>query len=391
MTIGLMIAVLSTVWTDARPVDGAGRRTFRPARSSAVPSAGSQHSPDIAVGTQQDSDAEASPTSGSTAVVKLETAGAAGAACCDNGSCPDDEPWLRGDDQAYLVDTRCLAWPDSKQVPELPVYRYDALSAAWQPVSTTDLADACLGAIASIHVHGNRISRYESVARGWAAYHELVNRNPAAARLVFIIWSWPSDQIHGQLKDVRVKAARTTAESFFLAHLISELHPETPISLAGHSFGARIICGGAHLVAGGRLGAFHLAAGRAAAPRQMNAVLTAAAMHDCWLSPGCYHGQALQEIDRLLVLYNPCDPVLKYYRHIEKRARPRALGYTGAVICGDTPAEVEQINVACQIGKRHSFFAYLCNPTVADLVAPYVLFQTDGDVVPMTEVAARPE
>jgi hypothetical protein len=373
VVIGLVIAALSAVWLGSLSGEAAGRGLRRPFGSRTSASHGQGHAGGELRETREPVEAASHDEKTLAVETKIETGGEPD--CCGDDFWPDDEPWLRGDDGVYLVDTRCLGCPSGKRVPELPIYRYDVESAAWQSSSAGDLADDCLGAVASIHIHGNRIDRYRSVSRGWSIYHEFLRRDRSDTRLVFIIWSWPSDKIRGPMRDVRTKAARTTAESYFLAHLISALPPDTPVSLTGHSFGARIICGGAHLLAGGHLGRYALGPDGVALPRELSVVLSAAAMHDYWLSPGCYHGRALWEIDRLLVLYNTCDPVLKYYRHIERGARPRALGYSGAAICGDTTAQVDQLNVACQIGKEHSFFAYLSNPTVMDLVAPYALFQ----------------
>ncbi len=292
------------------------------------------------------------------------------------GCCPDFKPWQRKQDSVYIVSTRCLGCPCGKVVPQLPVQRYDG-TGHWQPSSVDDLAEDCEDSVVSIHVHGNRIDNPVAVARGWAVYHEWVRRDPHATRLVFVIWSWPSSQIKGPLKDVRTKAARTEIESFFLAHLISAIPTETRVSLSGHSYGARIICGAAHLLGGGRLWGYCLNGPSLQGQRELRVVLTAAAMHNYWLSPGHHHGQALTQIGRMLVLYNPSDPALRFYRHIERGSRPAALGYRGAVFCSDAEGlsdRVCQINVAGYIGREHSFLSYLCCPALSDLAAPYALF-----------------
>ncbi len=377
LSIGLIIAVLSVCCLGPTLVAAAGHTAMHHQQVLSAESAGQdQRSSDQREHAPGNLKEHTATVSAATQEKQGETEIKTGdAACCSAPCRPDDEPWQRDQDRIYLVNTRCLACPGCKQTPDLPIYRYDAVSAAWQPSSTAELGDDCFGAVATVNIHGNRIDQYKSVARSWAVYHEWVRRDFAGTRLVFIIWSWPSDRIRGQVRDVRTKAARTVAESYFLAHLISGLPPDTPVSLTGHSFGARIISGAAHLVAGGNLGGYRLSPGRVGPQRQLTAVLSAAAMHDYWLSPDCYHGQALLEIDRLLVLYNTRDPVLRFYRHSERRARPRALGYTGAVICGDSSAQVDQVNVACQIGREHSFWDYLCNPAVTDLMARYALFQ----------------
>ena len=74
-------------------------------------------------------------------------------------------------------------------------------------------------------------------------------------RIRFVIFSWPSSKVSGGLlNDVRVKAARTGPAGCQLAWLIDQMPAETPLSLVGFSFGARIITGGLHVLAGGSLG-----------------------------------------------------------------------------------------------------------------------------------------
>jgi hypothetical protein len=278
----------------------------------------------------------------------------------------------------YLVQTRCLGCPAKGEFPDLPINRFEPELGEWRPSSWQELVEDAPQAVVTIHVHGNRIDSPEAIARGWAVYHEWALRAHPETRLVFVTWSWPSSRIRGQMRDVRVKAARTPRQSFYLASLLSVFPPESPVSLTGHSFGSRIICGAAHLTAGGSLNGYRLPADRVRPTRNLRAVVMAAAMHNYWLSPGHRHGLALTQMDRMLVLYNSLDPVLRRYRYIERGARPQALGYTGAIFCddaGELPGYVDQTNVACYLGKEHSFMSYLCAPAVADMAAPYVLFE----------------
>jgi hypothetical protein len=301
------------------------------------------------------------------------------AAACESDYCPDYQPWLRDQDSMYLVDTRCLGCPCcNKDVMDLPIYRYDLEADTWQPASVHQLADDAEDSVTSIHIHGNRIDEPVAIERGWAVYHEWVRRDAHATPLTFVIWSWPSSQIRGPLRDVRAKAERTDIECVYVARLLSALPADARISMTGHSYGARIICGAAHLLAGCDLGGCCSAGDVAGPPRNIRAVLTAAAMHNYWLSPGCYQGCALTQMERVLNLYNTRDPALRFYRHIERGSRPAALGYTGAVFCGDGDGlanRVDQFNVVRLVGKEHSFLNYLCSPEIADLSAPYVLFQ----------------
>jgi hypothetical protein len=278
----------------------------------------------------------------------------------------------------YLVDTRCLGCPCcNDDVLDLPIYRYEPGADAWQPASLDQLIHDAEDSVTSIHIHGNRIDQSVAIERGWAVYHEWVQRDGNATRLTFIVWSWPSSKIRGQLKDVRAKAERTKFECVYVARLLAALPAGARISMTGHSYGARIICGAAHLIAGCDLSGYRLEDATAGPPRNIRAVLSAAAMHNYWLSPGCYMGCALTQMDRVLNLYNSSDPALRFYRFIERGSKPAALGYTGSVFCDDADGlanRIDEVNVVGVVGNEHSFLQYLCSPEVADLSAPYVLF-----------------
>src|SRR5262249_36994004 len=105
-----------------------------------------------------------------------------------------------------------------------------------------------------IFVHGNQISPGDAKSEGLSVYRHMICYGNDSPPIRFVIFSWPSSKIPGLLRDVRVKAARTGPAGYDLAWLIDQLPEETPVSLVGFSFGARIITGGLHVLAGGSLG-----------------------------------------------------------------------------------------------------------------------------------------
>lgn len=363
-----VLATMAGMLVSSESANGRGLRGFRRSQRSHA-------SVCVAV-------AKTQPTAVDKVASAEEKAGVAdaneGVAACASDNCPDYRPWLRDQDSMYLVDTRCLGCPCcNKDVLDLPIYRYESESQAWEPASLDQLADDAADSVTSIHIHGNRIDEPVAIERGWAVYHEWVRRDGNATRLTFVVWSWPSSQIRGQLKDVRAKAERAKYECVYVARLLAALPADARISMTGHSYGARIICGASHLLAGCDLSGYRLEGGTAGPPRNIRAVLSAAAMHNYWLSPECYLGCALTQMDRVLNLYNSRDPVLRFYRFIERGSKPAALGYTGSVFCsnGDGLANrIDDVNVVGLVGKEHSYLYYLCSPEIADLAAPYVLF-----------------
>ena len=142
------------------------------------------------------------------------------------------------------------------------------------------------------------------------------------------------------------------------------------VSLIGYSYGTRVIANALHIRALGGLSDFPLPP----PTDTVRVVMTAAAMSNCSLHPGRRYGCALSQIDKLLVIYNPKDPVLKRYGLVEKGARPQALGYTG--LCRPLPGDKErQINASGIIGKSHYEPRYLYNPYLRGEMRSYLLWR----------------
>ena len=88
----------------------------------------------------------------------------------------------------------------------------------------------------------------------------------------------------------------------------------------------------------------------------------APAFQNTWLMPGAFHSRALAQVDRMLVLYNPRDPILRRYRLIAPGAGAQALGYTGLVglePLGPLAGRVDQVNVSDEVGRSHDHDRYL--------------------------------
>jgi len=217
-----------------------------------------------------------------------------------------------------------------------------------------------------VYVHGNRITAYDANQRGLRLYR-LLTDDPHAPPLRLVIWSWPSNQICGQVRDVRTKAARTFSEACYLSEFLAALNPASQVSLVGYSFGARVVTGALADLAGGSVGGCDCPGPRYQGRSNMRVVLVGAAMHNYWLAPGGWHSAGWQFVDHMVLLYNCCDPVLRRYRLIDLRNRPQALGYRGLWnIPDDQNARFSQYNVCDEVGKTHSEAAYWDSPLVAE-------------------------
>lgn len=240
---------------------------------------------------------------------------------------------------------------------------------------STDLAELTTNAgsgrhVTLIYIHGNRVSSGDAISQGMTVYRRLAVHAPDDLAIRFVIWSWPSDKVRGQIRDVRAKGVRTNNEGYFLGWFLSRLPSDASVSLLGYSYGARIATGALHVAAGGSLAGCSLrdereeAAG--SAPNLMRVALLAAAIDRCWIMPGQPHGRALGLADEMLLLYNHCDPVLKRYGVVEKGSHPEALGYQGigASCLGPDGDRLSQRDVCCTIGKTHDVYRYLYSPSL---------------------------
>ena len=280
------------------------------------------------------------------------------------------------DDDFWLISTRHLGCPDWKgeSTLDLRVSRY-AGADEWIE-SDLEVLFNSEPRLTVIYVHGNRVSADDAITRGWEAIDAL-RADPAAPPMRLIIWSWPSDRIHGQVRDVRYKAARTNGEGQYLAWFLSRLDPDASVSLIAYSLGARVVTGALHILGGGTIcGQSPPLAAWEGDRNPMQVVLMAAALHNNWLAPGGCHEHFWTYADRLLVIYNSCDPVLKRYRFIEKRGRPAAMGYAGAAGLGDiTDDRFEQQDVCRSVGKTHREAANFASTQVIQSLQQHVLWQ----------------
>ncbi|MBI2481275.1 MAG: hypothetical protein HYV60_22335 [Planctomycetia bacterium] len=286
-----------------------------------------------------------------------QQAGSTSSACCDVD---------RADD-IWLISTRHLGCPSRDKTGDDDIYlhveHHGGKGVGWLESSLDEFfASGDPAQPTMIYVPGNRVDWNDAIERG-THVRDAVLGGSQIEPIRFVIWSWPSDQIHGQIKDVRVKAARTNGEAHYLAWFLSRCDAGTPLRILGYSYGARVTTGALHVLGGGKLAGQTLPD---AQPRRLRVALLAAAVHNYWLQPGACHEYALSQMDRLLIQYNSCDPVLKRYHIVEKRAHPAALGYTGMHADETEGAWIEQHNVCCIVGNSHAEARYFNSSTLTD-------------------------
>jgi len=211
-----------------------------------------------------------------------------------------------------------------------------------------------------IFAHGNRVECNEVRHRALWVYRRLAANRCDSRPIRFIIFSWPSERVHGPLKDTRLKAARTRPAALHLAWLINQTSPDAKLGLMGYSFGSRVMSGAAHLLAGGRLGNLMLPDRESMPPRKISAVYIAAAFDADWLGRGHYHGRSMEQIDRLLVVTNRRDPAMRLYPLLYREYRAQAMGFEGPTsLTREASQRVRLRRVGPQVGRTHDIHEYL--------------------------------
>jgi hypothetical protein len=274
---------------------------------------------------------------------------------------------LRPEDELWVISTRQASWSGGDDPLRELVVTQRQVTGAWQPASLAELeSDPIPERRTVFYVHGNRVPSHDALYRGLRIYRLLTCEQHQAPPVRLIIWSWPSDKMRGQIRDVRAKAARSDHEAWRLAAVLARLPAETHLTLIGYSFGSRIITGALANLGGAHVGG-PCDAERTVGipPSSTHVVLIAAAVNESWLSPWGWHSLAWRSIDKLVLLNNSRDPILRLYHLLERRGRPRALGSTGLGCLPEDRAErLTQSNVASEVGKTHDEAIYLQSPTV---------------------------
>lgn len=241
-----------------------------------------------------------------------------------------------------------------------------------------------------VWIHGNQVEPDGAIEMGTAWYRQL--RRTISGPLRFVIWSWPSQRTSRKLRDdSQLKAARSEAHGYYLAAVAAQLQPETPIVLIGYSYGARFVTSSLHLLGGGRIGAWELETPRVGRP--MRGVLLAAALDSDWLAPGRRYGEALHQVDELLILLNSCDPALRFYPLLCPQTRPVALGREGVWSwsqLGDQRYKVTQRDVSGVIGRHHDWRRYATSGYVLRMIGERCSFDDTPEAIWQLTDAAAP-
>jgi hypothetical protein len=233
-------------------------------------------------------------------------------------------------------------------------------------------------------VHGSFLDHKGAVRAGWRFYHEFLGE-VGAFRLV--LWSWPAERIPGMnaVDNLRVKMGGSEKQGYYLAALIEQLDRELPLSLVGHSLGGRSICAALEGLASGEVSGEALppgvtgALGQAGDRRAIRAGLLVPAFDPRFLWPGGRYGNALSQVDGILVVFNPRDRLLRAHARV---ISPWLLGRNGMAQperLGENRHKLVEVNSQGWVHHGHIFIRYAKSPQAVDWLRRYVFVVGGGE------------
>jgi hypothetical protein len=234
-------------------------------------------------------------------------------------------------------------------------------------------------AITCIYAHGARVTEQRAIARLPRIYDALVCDLPPDVRVRMVLFSWPNPKSVRVLQDFRVAEKFATPHGKYLAWLMENLDPADRVSLLSFSLGAQVLTSALNDLSNRQC---------PREQRRIRVVMWTAAEANTWILPGGRHGHALASVDRLLVIKNSCDPLLKRYYLMSPERHPKALGFCG-VPCLDRLSEmalrIRQIDAGASLGFTHAYRRHIDAPKVVGMTRPYLFWQDVDDVCPTDE------
>ncbi|MAG92186.1 MAG: hypothetical protein CMJ48_00325 [Planctomycetaceae bacterium] len=239
-----------------------------------------------------------------------------------------------------------------------------------------------------ILVHGSYVSLSDLRTDGLETYRWIRAAAPHLP-LHVIFYTWPSEGRKFPFPtpkivtmtphlDVAVLGNRAGYNGFYLSQLLDRIPAEHPLSLVGHSHGARIISTAMHLRAGGCEQELSLGGPLPRPLRRVRLVYIAAGIDHHWLNPNERYGRTLCRSECLVNVRNRRDPVLALYP-LRRPFGHRALGRAGFTKrdyreLGALAGKTIELDATKLLGFHHFAGSFYSKPSLATAIAPYLYY-----------------
>jgi hypothetical protein len=227
-------------------------------------------------------------------------------------------------------------------------------------------------------VHGSFTNWIDAV-EGGARVYQWIRAAAPERPLQIVFFTWPSDQADLCLLPqitVGVLGVRAEFNGMYLAEFLSRIPPTQPVSLFGHSHGARVVMAALDLRAGGPVQGRRLWMPGDA--RTFRVVLAAAAIDQHWLSPGGRYDCAMARVERLINLRNRNDIALAFYP-LRRVFSGLSLGRSGfrpldRLRFSQLGWSVAELDLTSLLDTGHLWDNYYRRPEIARAIVPYLYF-----------------
>lgn len=234
------------------------------------------------------------------------------------------------------------------------------------------------GAPVCIVIHGSFASG-EVFVHDAPLIHNWLRTAACGRPLNIIFYRWPSYPGHVVVPQISagILGRRAELHGMYLAHLIGKIPGSNPISLLGHSHGARMAASALHLLGGGKVQGLKLRS-YPSPQRPIRAVFGAAAIDHHWLNPGKRYGRAIHRSQAILNLRSRRDIALVTYP-LRKPFSHSALGNKGfsrhdRKKLGCFSRRATEVDVTSLIGHRHRIVHYTRLPQIARAASRHLFF-----------------
>ncbi len=227
-----------------------------------------------------------------------------------------------------------------------------------------------------IYTHGMFVTWESTLSESHATY-KWIRRACPNRPLHVIFFSWPSDRQTTLLAgfEITCKGRQAEYNAFHLAALLSRIPDCHPVTLIGHSHGARMVIAALHLAGGGALQGVRFCG--CVGSKRIRAILAAAAFDHHWLNDGGRYDRALCRAEGVLNLRNQRDIALKFYPLLRPFAH-RALGASGVTWRDrrrqSCSCKIHNLNVTNLIGYGHFWPNFFTVPALARTIAPWIYY-----------------